>query len=285
MATQLLDIDKEYRTEIEKNKYAFISANDYVVSDCLQQQKKQFHESWDNLPLDNHLKNNSSYRLRRFRYFYLVPNKKLLLPYPLTPYYQPAIINAYAEGADRQFSVLPDDIAENEFMRQMIFNDVRQLPVSENDKSKPWLLDVHQVRIKASINQEGEPTPEGIHHDENDFVWIHLIQRKNVKGGVNTMYQNDGSPLESLTLNQCLDSIVLWDKYVMHGVSTITPDDMKHEAIRDIFLIGYSICPDLKAPTGNATLDYKQLKSNINPPVLRNPIHQQSYQRSDTRYD
>ena len=50
-----------------------------------------------------------------------------------------------------------------------------------------WHVDVHQIRIIATANEEGEPTPEGIHHDENDFICMHLANRQNIVGGATTI--------------------------------------------------------------------------------------------------
>ena len=52
------------------------------------------------------------------------------------------------------------------------------------------------IKIESNIKRKfkqiesGEVTPEGIHHDENDFVWIHLINKENSTGGRNNIYNN-----------------------------------------------------------------------------------------------
>jgi len=55
----------------------------------------------------------------------------------------------------------------------------------------------------------GEPIPDGIRQDENDFVLVHLINRENVAGGINDIFSNEKIPLECCRLNINLDSIVL----------------------------------------------------------------------------
>ena len=150
----------------------------------------------------------------------------------------------------------------------MIRFDFQQLPVSKEDKSNSWMVDIHQIRTVATAVESGEVTPEGIHHDENDFVWIHLINRENVTGGVNGIYNNEQKPLESCTLSKNMDSIVFWDPKVMHAVTSMHPKDHTRNAIRDVVLICFTHCPGLKPPTGNPVLDYKEIKTNINPPAL-----------------
>jgi hypothetical protein len=94
----------------------------------------------------------------------------------------------------------------------------------------------------------GEPTPEGIHHDENDFICMHLVKRQNSLGGINTVYDNDRSPLKSSTLNNPMDSVIIWDPRAMHSVSPITPRDPEQLAVRDMLLIGYTYQPELQRP-------------------------------------
>ena len=112
----------------------------------------------------------------------------------------------------------------------------------------------------ATPDVAGLPTPEGIHHDENDFVCIHLANRKNAVGGVNTIYDNHRNPLESCTLLQPMDSIIVWDPQVMHGVSPMHPQDPDQQAVRDILLIGYSHEPELERPVQHSASHFPKEK-------------------------
>ena len=89
-----------------------------------------------------------------------------------------------------------------------------------------------------------------------------------LRGGSNDIYNNEQKLLESCTLSKNMDSIVLWDPKVMHGVTPIHPKDHTKNAIRDVVLIGFTHCPGLEPPTLNPVLDYKEIKANINPPAL-----------------
>ena len=253
---------------LENKKYAIIPKKEFIIPERLNPQKKQFKQDWEKLGKDNYLKNGRSFRSRRFRYFYFLPVSGEILPFAPTPYYQPAEINKYAGDIDRKFDALKNKTINNPFFQELIRFDFRQLPVSQKAKSDPWMVDIHQIRTVATTVESGEPTPEGMHHDENDFVWIHLINRKNVTGGINGIYSNDRKPIGSCTLDKNMDSIVLWDPKVMHVVTSIHPKDPTKNAIRDVLLIGFTHCPGLQPPTGNPVLDYKEIKANINPPAL-----------------
>ncbi len=254
--------------KLENNKYVIIPKINFRIPKSLDIHKKQFKKEWGKLGKDNFLESGKSFRYRRFRYFYFSPVSGEILPFAPTPYYQPAEINNYAGSIDRKFDSIKNKTINNPFLQELIKFDFQQLPVSMNEKSDPWMVDIHQIRIIATSNENGEPTPEGIHHDENDFIWIHLIKRKNVSGGINSIYSNDQKLLGDCTLNKNMDSIVLWDPKVMHAVTSIYPKDISKNAIRDVLLICFTRCPSLQPPTGNPALDYKEIKTNINPPAL-----------------
>lgn len=97
-------------------------------------------------------------------------------------------------------------------------------------------------------DEQGEPTPEGLHHDGDDFNVIHLIRRQNATGGKSTVCDNDRNLLASCTLRQPMDSVLVWDPHVMHGVTPIHPENQSEPAIRDVLVIGYNYRPDLRRP-------------------------------------
>jgi len=65
-----------------------------------------------------------------------------------------------------------------------------------------------------------------------------------------------------------MDSIVMWDPKVMHGVTAMYPKDSSKNAIRDVLLICFTHCPGLQPPKGNPSLDYEEIKANIKPPAM-----------------
>ena len=255
-------------SDLENSYYSIIKGEELLIPKHQNLAKQQFDKSWGNLKKDNYLKGGKSFRYRQFRYFYFLPVSKEIISFAATPYYQPPEINQYAEGIDRKFDPMTEAIVSNDFLLELIKFDFLQLPMNEQKKSEPWLLDIHQVRIVTTEEESGEPTPEGIHHDENDFVSIHLINRENIKGGINGIYDNNRELLEDCTLTNNLDSIILWDPKVMHGVTAIYPINTENIAFRDVLLIGFTHAPKLQIPTGNTLLDYKEIKESINPPFL-----------------
>ena len=244
----LITIDCTVRSTIREQKYAIILADKFSVASGLTAAKRCLWSDWDNLELDNYLKDGGRFRQRRFALFYLLPSTGELLPLPPAAYFQSSDINIYAGGIARRFAPLLEASLANQFLHELIKFNFRQFPVDSSLTHQPWEIDVHQFRIVASQDEQGEPTPEGIHHDGDDFNCIHLIARQNVTGGVNSVYDNDGNRLVSCTLRHPMDSIVVWDPYVMHGVTPIHPENPSQPAIRDVLVIGYNHRPDLKRP-------------------------------------
>ncbi len=243
-----ITVNRDIRSELQEKKYVNILANEFFVAPHLIDDKQRLWMDWNNLEPDNYLKGDASFRLRRFAYMYFLPCTGEILPFLDMPYFQSAKLNSYAGDIYRNFAPLLESTLTNKFLHELIIFNFMQLPVSIKKAQQPWKLDVHQVRIVATPEEAGEPTPEGIHHDENDFVCMHLANRKNAAGGVNTVYDNNRTPMESCTLHQPMDSIIVWDPHVMHGVSPIHPQNLSEPANRDVLLIGYSYDPNLKRP-------------------------------------
>lgn len=236
------------QSNLEEKKYSVVSGNDINISSELTDDYKNMIGTWDNLEKDKYLKDDASFRLRRFGLFYLLPSLNELYPLPPSDYFQSEEINTYAGGVSRQFAPLQIETFKNPYLHALIHFNFSQFPIEDEKKDTSWEVDVHQFRIVGSQNEIGEPTPEGIHHDGDDFNAIHLMHRQNAKGGVNTVYDNDKTPLANTTLLNPMDTVIVWDPHVMHGVSPISPENPANPAIRDVLVIGYNHKPNLNKP-------------------------------------
>lgn len=245
-----ISTDHPIQSNLKEEKYSVILGNDIKIPPELADDFRDIVESWETLEKDNYLKDDASFRLRRFGLFHLEPNSNELTPLPPAEYFQSTEINTYAGGVSREFSPLTKETFNNPFLHELIRFNFSQFPIDDEKKNNSWEVDVHQFRIVGTQAEVGEPTPEGIHHDDDDFNAIHLMNRQNAKGGVNTVYDNDKKPLASTTLVEPMDTVVVWDPHVMHGVSPIGPEDPANPAIRDVLVIGYNYKPDLNSSNG-----------------------------------
>ena len=228
------------RDQLDTQKYSFIKAENFNIPTEMQSDFNAFKADWENLEADDFLKEGASFRFRRFGLFEYQPAQDLIRPSLEDNYFQAEDINEYAGGIKRRFAPLSEDAFQNPFVLELIKANFRHFPIDENRKKLSWIVDVHQVRILGRHEELGEATPEGIHHDGEEFISVHLIKRENVKGGLSGIYNNDRKLIESLTLNDPLDSILMWNPFVMHGVNPIQPENPDHAAIRDTLLFGYN---------------------------------------------
>ena len=232
---------------LQKRHFAQIDGACYRLADDLAVAQRRFFREWDHLEPDDYLRDGASFRRRRFALFYLNARSDELLPLPCDTYFQARDMNRYAGGISRRFAPLNPTAVRNQFLHELIRLLFRQLPIGPDRLSHPWLVDVHQIRITTTAQEQGEPAPEGPHHDGEEFGVIQLVQRRNVTGGTTTVYSGE-QPLWSCTLQEPMDTLLLWDPHVMHGVSPIRPLDPSEPGIRDTLLIGYDPQPQLERP-------------------------------------
>ena len=235
------------KNALQKRYFAQVDGACYRLADDLATAQRHLFSEWDHLELDDHLRDGASFRRRRFGLFYLNAGSDELLPLPPTTYFQTSDINRYAGGIRRSFAPMRPTAVGNRFLHELIRLLFRQLPIEPDRLSHPWLVDVHQIRITTTATEHGEPTPEGPHHDGEEFGVIQVIQRRNVVGGITTVYSGE-EQVSSCTLREPMDTLLLWDPHVMHGVSPIRPLDPAEEGIRDTLLIGYDPAPLLERP-------------------------------------
>jgi len=98
---------------------------------------------------------------------------------------------------------------------------------------------MHQFRIEADPRHAGLPTPEGMHRDGVDWVAVTLIGRSNVAGGVTAVADAAGQTLGSFTLETPLDTVLLDDRRVWHGVTPVQPLDPATTAHRDVLVLTF----------------------------------------------
>ena len=84
----------------------------------------------------------------------------------------------------------------------------------------------------------GQPTPEGVHRDGVDFVLVLLIGRRNVRSGVTSLVRTRmGTMLGSFTLVEPMDTVLLDDLRVLHGVTPVQPIDPTQPSTRDVLVV------------------------------------------------
>jgi hypothetical protein len=98
---------------------------------------------------------------------------------------------------------------------------------------------MHQFRIEARPDVEGQPTPEGLHRDGVDWVLVLLVRRENVERGETNITDLQRALVSSFTLTDPMDAALVDDSRVFHGVTAIRPIDPSRPAFRDVLVVTF----------------------------------------------
>jgi hypothetical protein len=190
----------------------------------------------------------AKFRQRRYGRFYWSPSANILEVFPNEPYFQPKEENNYAGGIARSFAPLLPDTVSNPFLHALVVSTFGCLPVDGDKLRNTWEVRIHQIRILGSPVQPGLPAPEGIHQDGTDFLTLHLVRRQNVEGGESTIYNLDRKPIQHLMMREPLDSMILEDPRIMHGVTPVYSADGRSLGTRDLLGVDFIYSPHLEQP-------------------------------------
>ena len=200
----------------------------------------EFAASWDDLRPDTYMADRGRYRLRRHAVFRLRAGDPALVRAPHQPHYQGLDYNPLNGGVQRWFEPVTPAIGQGAALAALlggaraVFDALRP--------GADWHVEMHQFRIEARPDEAGKPTPEGMHRDGVDYVLVTLIARENVAGGV-TGIRVEGRSEEaaSFTLHDPLDSVLLDDHRVWHGVTPVVPLDPARPGHRDVLVLTFRV--------------------------------------------
>jgi hypothetical protein len=242
-----LTINGDVRQEIATHGCAWIPRAAWDVGPELVPHWRRLARDWDHLEPDRHLRDGATFRRRRYGRYRWSPAAGTLLALPQETYFQPATENVYAGGVRRDFAPLLPETVENPFLAALIRRTFACLPLAAERRRLAWEVRIHQVRVVATAEQAGQPAPEGIHQDGTDFLTLHLVRRRNVIGGKTTIYDLDRRPIRSHMMLEALDSLILEDPRIMHGVTPVHPADGRTEGVRDLLGIDFICSPSVGA--------------------------------------
>lgn len=173
---------------------------------------------WNDLPLDNYLKDGGRYRRRRHSSFIVEQTQVTQVAH--RAHYQPLEYNALHGGMHRLFEPMMQPTIAQTVWSKLLLAVVRVCSSLKGEQ--PWYVEAHQFRIDTS-NGIGRPTPEGAHRDGVDFVAILLVARENVSGGESRVFEADGPHGQRFTLSEPWTFLLLDDQRVIHESTPIQP--------------------------------------------------------------
>ncbi len=194
-----------------------------------------FAESWNDLQLDNYMRDAGRYRKRRHAVCTLSASGKLEQRLSL-PHYQSVQYNRLNGGVERWFAPIEEQIFESPIF-QSLLRGFAELVAPLATDVEHWQAEAHQFRIEANNGQEGLPTPEGVHRDGVDFVLVMMVQRLNIAAGETSLYHPSGLTLGSFMLEHPMQTVILDDHQILHGVTAVRALDVTQQALRDVLVL------------------------------------------------
>jgi hypothetical protein len=198
----------------------------------------EFAGCWDDLLLDEYMRDGGTYRFRRYSQLrYNAKNGELTL-LPHAPYQQSAMINKLNGGFLRHFEPIEDRFLKNAFFQGLM----RWMGSSYSAASGhgSWNIKLHPYRIVATEGA-GEPSPEGLHRDGVDYICSFMVRKCNVAGGETTVTDAEENELIRVTLEMPGDIVIGDDNTTKHGVSPIQIINKKKSvAYRDVLVVAFT---------------------------------------------
>ena len=194
-----------------------------------------FAASWNDLARDTHLPDGHRYRRRRHATLSARAGEATFRVEAHQPHYQAREYNSLVGGIERWFEPISPAILEGRTFAALMAFTLELFGALHPGIG--WHIECHQFRIEARPDSDGQPTPEGVHRDGVDCVLVLLVDRVNIESGTTTVHALDGTPLGSFTLEAPLDSALVDDTRVKHGVTAVRPLDPAREAHRDVLVV------------------------------------------------
>jgi hypothetical protein len=199
---------------------------------------RQFAASWNLLELDTYMADGGRYRRRRHAVYGAVAGGDVARE-AHQPHFQSLDYNPLHGGIARWFQPIAPDIGSGPSM-VTILAFCRSLFEGLAPAIRNWKIEAHQFRIEARPGEQGRPTPEGLHRDGVDYVFVLLIDRRNIASGTTRIHAADGRLLGQFTLTHPFDAAIVDDGRVAHGVTPVEPIDPALPAYRDVLVVTFA---------------------------------------------
>lgn len=199
---------------------------------------KDFQSAWQDLMPDQYMGDGGHYRQRRYSVFDFKAGAEAVTINPDQRHYQAVDYNPLNGGVYREYLPFASDFLSNPLFSGVL-DFTRKLVQKAAPDSHNWRVEGHQFRILATHSEFGKPTPEGIHKDGTDFVFIAMVNRESVKGGISKIYSEEGKVLMQTKLRRPLDFILMNDRRLLHYVTSIKPLNKQLKGHRDVLVLTF----------------------------------------------
>jgi len=187
---------------------------------------KGWSGAWDDLPRDPYLAPRWGERRRRFAAFELElggenEERGTWSRIPGALHVQGRAYNRLFGDLPRRFEALPESFLHDPFvdgLRGLYAACLRALGVASGER---LLAELHAFRV-APRGGRAWPTPEGIHQDGRDWVFVLLAGREGIEGGSLGVYDGQRRALARHGLRDAGLLVLLDDRRVWHAAEPIT---------------------------------------------------------------
>ena len=114
----------------------------------------------------------------------------------------------------RKYENIDKLLLKNSILKKLIF-DFKNI-VRFHYNYTPNMIKLHQIRVCID-DENNEIVPEGIHNDGYNCIGIFCVNRENITGGKNVIYDDKMTKLYSNILN-ISDFLILNDNKLLHDV-------------------------------------------------------------------
>ncbi|GAA0499426.1 MULTISPECIES: 2OG-Fe dioxygenase family protein [Streptomyces] len=202
----------------------------------------KFSQFWENLPLDPYMGDGGTYRRRKYSAISYDVADGGVRVIDQDGFLQSEEINRLNGGITRRFEPVDQALLDTAVFRRMLAHFVARITADAPD-GEPVApvrrINIHQHRIVATDRELGNPTPEGIHRDGVEHIVMMLVARKDITGGVSTLYDNAESPVLTHTLRNPGDYIFVDDRTSKHSVTPVQVAPAAAEGHRDMFFLEF----------------------------------------------
>lgn len=235
-----------YSDPVESARRMLLSTGAFVMSaadltECTGIDERawmRFSSHWEQLVPDSYAAELGTRRLRRYGHFLYRHADGYAELEPHRVFVQPEDSNPLYIERDRYFEPLTHDFANDPLLRSLL----RMLGhvATALEEAPEWSAKVTPFRVLASPDREGQPTPEGLHHDGVTLVTSLLIGRRNVSGGESSVVDLEGRQILKTTLSERGTMLLGDDRRTLHGVSPVRALDPSEPGRRDVLVITFA---------------------------------------------
>ena len=234
--------------------FTFISGTEIITETAVEEDLIDLQDAF------RHCISDGESRKRAYSRFQLLPTKKgeeLNLCYGSSDYWQSKDLNSEAGGENRPFAQLPPEVLKNRAMVELLKLDYAIVPLDriwKNFGKNVIEVGIHFIRMCASKDSPGVATPNWPHRDGEFFTFVHLLGRNGVTGGDSLIFSGiksekkliRGPLLFTTTMENPLDTLVVWDRNVFHDVTPVEVTADSNSGVRDVILIDFTPCEPVR---------------------------------------